>query len=248
LVLIVFASFTDAGYVSLPPQGVGLRWYRELINNHSFFSSLTTSLWVSAISAPIAAVIGVAAAVALARSSGPLRGAVELALLSPLLVPAVVVGLMLLQFYVVLGMRVTLLRLIAANVLLGMPYVVRTTTAAMSKADEQLEAAARTLGARRLRVFWRVTWPLIRPAVLAGTAFAGIVAFEDVGAALFLSRADATTLPVWIYTYVEQTSDPLVAAACGVLIVATALIALAIDRIAGIRTVVGARSSSDRNL
>jgi putative spermidine/putrescine transport system permease protein len=145
-------------------------------------------------------------------------------MLSPILFPAIVLGLALLVFYHRIGLAGSFLGLVTAHSVLTTPFVLRLVAASLADFDPAVEEAARNLGAGWWRTFFQVTLPLIRPGVLAGALFAFIISFDELVITLFLSGPGLETLPIRIFTYVEYSSDPTISAISTALIVAWTLI------------------------
>ena len=234
IAVVLVSSLTAAEYTSFPPEGLSLRWYLEIPRHPEFVESLRVSVGVAVVTGALAAVLGTAAALALVRYRFPGRDALNVLFLSPLMLPTVVLGIALLQFYTLVGITRTPLGLVCGHLVITVPYVVRLVGASLAGFDESLERAAMNLGATPWQAFTGVTLPLIRPGVVAGAAFATIVSFDDVNVALFLSSPRTVTLPVRIFTYIEQTFDPLVTAVCAVLIVLAAAGVVVIERSIGL--------------
>src|SRR5262249_25140661 len=144
------------------------------------------SLEAAIATAVIALALGTAAAYALARASLPGGFVVLQCLTAPLILPALVVGLALLQVYSRLGVSPSLASLVAGHAVVPLPYTVRTMYAAFSAYDATLDDAAATLGARPLRTFFKVTLPLVMPSVIAGGVFAFAISFSNIMISAFL--------------------------------------------------------------
>jgi len=239
IVVVVAASVSDTPTPEFPPRGLSLRWYAHALAEPSFTGSAVNSLWLAASATLLAAPVALAAAYAIVRCRFPGRDALQTFLLAPLVVPSLVVGLAILLAFAGLGLREVGLRLVAAHVLITFPYIVRTIIASLARLDVMVEEAARTLGASPLRAFWHVTLPLVRPGLIAGMLFAFIVSFDNVSLSLFLATAHTNTLPLAILNYVEYNFDPSVAAISTMLIAASLLIAVLLERLVGLRRVVG---------
>ena len=220
--IAVIASFTAGGTIAFPPQGWSLRWYSAFLADPDFVESAQTSIEVAVATAVIATPIGTAAAIGLARYEFPGRRAVAAFLTLPLAIPAVVLGLAFLVLYTAMGFGGTKEGIVAGHVVLTTPFVIRLVTASFAQFDPNLERAAAGLGASPGVVLRRVTLPGLRAGIAGGALFAGILSFDEVVVALFLSGPDATTLPVRIFTTVDQSPGPVVLAA-GAVLVALAL-------------------------
>jgi putative spermidine/putrescine transport system permease protein len=240
IVVVLIASLTAAEYTSFPPRGLSLRWYAEIPRHPEFLESFRTSVVVAAVSGALATALGTLAALALTRHRFRGRDALATLFLSPLMLPSIVLGIALLQFYTLTGVTRTPLAIVCGHLVITVPYVIRLVAASLAGFDRTLEAAAANLGATPWQAFRRVTLPLIAPGVAAGAAFATLVSFDDVSIALFLAGPTTVTLPVRIFAYIEQTFDPLVTAVCSVLIVLTALVVLVVERAIGLGRLFGA--------
>jgi putative spermidine/putrescine transport system permease protein len=239
IVVVVLASFTAAEYTSFPPHGLSLRWYLEIADNPEFIESFRVSAVVAVITGILATVLGTLAALVLVRERFPGRDAVNAFFLSPLMLPAVILGIALLQFYTRVGITRTPFALVCGHLVITVPYVIRRVAASLDGFDRTLELAAMNLGATPWQAFRRVTLPLIRPGIVAGATFAVIVSFDDVSISLFLAGPHSTTLPVRIFSYIEQTFDPLATAVCSVLILVAAVGVVEIERSIGLEKMFG---------
>jgi putative spermidine/putrescine transport system permease protein len=229
-VVVIAVSFNPTAILSFPPSGFSLRWYQNVVTYPQFQRAMWNSLLVTAGAVALAMPIGTAAALALAR--GRLRGRELWAtlLLSPLVVPGVAAGL----GFLILGAALGLLRsrsvLIAAHVALVLPFVVRSVWVSVRNLDSTLERAAASLGATPWRAFRRVTLPLLRPGLLAALLFAVIVSLNEFVVSLFISTRLTEILPVAMFTYVVNYTDPTIAALSTLFILGTFLIVWLADR------------------
>lgn len=217
LVVVIGASLEPRELLRFPPHGLSLRWYSEAWNSTLFLTAAKNSLIVAVFATLGALFLGVPAAYALARRNFPGREFVSGFLNSPLLVPELVMGLAILQILAVLGVANSLATLTLGHILICLPYVVRTMHAAILGIDPQVEEAAQSLGAGRLRVTTTVVLPIVRPALFASLLFAFLMSFDNAVISLFLVSGRASTLPIQIYNYVEYSLDPTVAAISTVL-------------------------------
>jgi putative spermidine/putrescine transport system permease protein len=240
IAVVLASSLTAADYTSFPPEGLSLRWYLAIPDHPEFLESFRISLVVALVTGALATALGTLAALALVRYRFAGRDALNAFFLSPLMLPAVVLGIALLQFYTLTGITRTPLGIVCGHLVITVPYVVRLVSASLAGFDRSLELAAMNLGATPWQAFRRVTVPLVRPGIVAGATFAVIVSFDDVSIALFLAGPHATTLPVRIFTYIEQTFDPLATAVCSVLILVALAAVLVIERSIGLGRMFGA--------
>jgi putative spermidine/putrescine transport system permease protein len=223
VVVVVLASLSTTSYLTVPPRGITLRWFGEVLRNPEFLDAIATSLVLAATATAGSLVLGTAAAYALVRRAVPGAAAVSACLMAPLVFPGVVIGVALLQFYAQVGVAGSFAGLAAAHVVITVPYVVRAVMASLTGVDGALEEAARVLGASPFVAFLTVALPLIRPGLVSGGLFSFIISFDNVPVSIFLLNVRQTTLPVKIFTMVEYGVDPSVAAVSTLLIVTTGL-------------------------
>ncbi len=234
LLMVVAVSFTGKGYLSLPTDGLSLRWYRAILDNPDFIDAFWMSVWLAFISASIAVLIAVPAALAIARKKFSGRDAIAAFLLSPLMIPHLVLGVAFLQFYSKIGMGGTFFGLAAAHVILITPYALRLALASATGLPNDAENAALTLGASKFIVFRRVTLPLIFPGVAGGWMLSFITSFDELTMSVFVASPATQTLPVRMYHHIAQTIDPLIASISTVMIVLTFGVMLILDRFYGL--------------
>ncbi|MGY4592765.1 putative spermidine/putrescine transport system permease protein [Bradyrhizobium sp. GM22.5] len=237
-VIVVATSFTSGETLQFPPKGFSFRWYEAFWESSQFIDSLKLSLYLAALVTLISLVIGFSAAYALERNHFAGREAIRALILSPLLMPAVILGLGLMQLQVWLGFSQTFMGMLVGHLVITLPYVVRTLTASMALFDRNLENAAMSLRASPFVVLRTITIPLLVPGLISGGVFAFVTSFGNVSLSVFLGAGSSVTLPVQVLAYVEQTVDPLVAAVSSVVILFTALAVFVADRLAGSRSVV----------
>ncbi|WID94545.1 ABC transporter permease [Bosea vestrisii] len=226
LVAIIWVSFFENKIISFPPTGYTLSWYATAWEMPRFRDGFATSLKLGVLATAISLAVGIPASVVLARGRFPGREAIQSLLLAPLIVPGIVAGaafyMFLIEAEIVTGVQVatTFTGLVIAHSLIALPWTVRLVTASLLGVDPQLREAALTMGARPFTAFRRVTWPVIRPGVVAGALFSFVVSFVDLEKSIFLVGPGTTTLPIVIVNYLEWSVDPTIAA------VATVQIAL----------------------
>lgn len=233
VVVTVLASVSDTDYLSVPPRGFTLRWFAAVLADPAWQSALRLSLTLAVLATLLALAIGLAAAYALHHRWVPGGEALATAMMTPLVLPAVVLGVALLQYAGLVGLRDNLLLVLLAHAVVVSPYVLRTSLAAMAGSDPALEEAARVLGSSRLGAFCRVTLPSILPGIAAGAVFAFITSFDEVSVTIFLLPPGESTVPIAIFTAVDQGVNPSVAAVSALLVLFTGTVLLLVERFAG---------------
>jgi putative spermidine/putrescine transport system permease protein len=207
-----------------------LRWYVNVVTYPQFQRAMWNSLLVTAGAVALAMPIGSAAALGLARGRPRAASLWATLLLSPLVVPGVAAGLGFLIVGAALGLLRSRTVLIVAHVALILPFVVRSVWVSVRNLDPTLERAAASLGATPWRTFRRVTLPLLRPGLLAALLFAVIVSLNEFVVSLFISTRLTEILPVAMFSYVVNYTDPTIAALSTLFIVGTFLIVWLADR------------------
>jgi putative spermidine/putrescine transport system permease protein len=241
--IVVLTALGGDPYVVFPPSSLTWRHFAEIPG--IYVRVFLTSVMLATVAAVVGTLLAVPAGLALVRGWLPGRGLVTAVLHAPLHVPWLVVGVAFLQFYVAIFDRLGLalsgsfLGLAIAHVAVTTPYVLTAVTARLASFDTRLEEAAYGLGAGRVRTFFLVTLPIVRPAVLAGAFFAFAVSFDNVGVSLFIFGASNTPLPVQIYGEVTQHLTHVMYAVSTATVGFSVLLTLAFARAGGMRAITG---------
>ena len=236
LAAVVWASFFANRILTFPPSGYTLSWYARAWALDDFRNGFITSLEVALFAVAASLAIGVPASLALVRYRFPGREAIQMTLLSPMVVPGIVSGSALfiafIQVEEVTDVQVagTLGGLLIAHALLALPWTVRLVSASLVGMDRSIEDAAASLGASRLSVLHRVTLPAIRPGLLAAALFAFVISFIDLEKSIFLVGPGRTTLQIALVNYLEWNLDSTVAAVATVQIAVIAVVLVIGDR------------------
>jgi putative spermidine/putrescine transport system permease protein len=222
ILIIVILSFSSATYLTFPPPAFGVRWYREYLGSDEWLAATWLSLSVAASTVLLATVLGTLAALGLARLPPVLRNLAAALILSPMIVPVIVVAIGIYYAYAQYGLVGSPVGLVLAHTCLAVPFVVTSVSASLAGLDRRLEQAALSLGATPFGTFRQVTLPLIRPGVLVGALFAFITSFDELIVALFLSGSGAVTLPRRMWDDLRFEIDPTIAAVSTLTVVLTA--------------------------
>ncbi|WP_063734723.1 ABC transporter permease [Streptomyces sp. RTd22] len=226
IIVIVVTSFGGDAFGSFPPSTWTLGWYRALFADGSKWpAALSLSVLVASITTVFSVVLGITAATALTRSELPLRSAVYALVLGPLLIPQVVTALGLFLLFEPAAMLGSPIAIALGHTVLASPIAVMILVATLRGIDERLEDAAASMGAGRLTVARRITFPLAAPGIVAAAIFSFITSFDEFFISQFLSSANTVTLPVQVFNALSYDVDPSVTAVSAVLI-AFAVLAL----------------------
>lgn len=234
ILIVCVVAFTPEGYLSLPTNGLSLRWFKAIAGYPEFISAFGDSLWLAALSSVIAVGVSVPAALVVARHQFPGREALCALILSPLMIPHVVLGVAFLRFFTQIGVSGTKISLVLAHVVIVLPFAFRLTLSTTTGMDRALEQAALSLGASGATLFRRVTLPLILPGVASGLVLAFINSFDEVTMTVFIAAPGATTLPVRLFLYIQDNIDPLVTSISAVLIALTVVVMALIEKLFGL--------------
>lgn len=225
---IVPLSFSAGSFLHYPLPGLSLRWYRDFADSEFWLPALWNSLLIGAAAAALATALGTLAAFGLWRAHFPGRAVVVAVLLSPMVVPVIVVAVALLLAFGPLGLTNSYTGLIVAHAALGAPFVVVTVLAALAGFDPVQLRAAAACGAGPLRAFRRVTLPQIAPGVAAGAVFAFATSLDEVVVVLFIAGPGQRTLPRQMFAGLNDQISLTIAAAATILILVSVLLLLAV--------------------
>lgn len=227
ILIVVALSFSSASYLTFPPPAFGIRWYRAYLGSGEWLASTWLSLGVAAGVVLLSTALGTLASLGLAHLPRAMRTVLGALILSPLIVPGIVVAIGI--YYVFARYRLvgSAAGLVLAHTCLAVPFVVTSVSASLAGLDRRLEQAALSLGASPWGTFRQVTLPLIRPGILVGALFAFITSFDELIVTLFLSGSGAITLPRRMWDDLRFAIDPTIAA------VSTLTIALTTASLAG---------------
>jgi len=245
IVIVVVSSFSAIGVLSFPPQSFTTRWYSEI--DPAYYRALAVSLITATMTVVIALGVGIPGALALARGRFPGRDALNAICLSPLMVPALVMGVATFQFSLIIWdwshitLGGTIPGLVIGHLTFAIPFVVRAVLAGHTRFDYSLEEVAQNLGASPWRTFFHVTLPILRPGVASGAIFAFLISLDEVPISLFMGGGDATTLPVKIFTAMEISFGGDILAVASVIVVVSVLLMLALDRVVGLERLFATR-------
>lgn len=223
----------------LPPPALSMRWFEKLVSLDYVTTGLATSLKIAVLTTAVDVLVGTAAAVALDRSNFHGRSLLMAAFLSPLIVPAVVIGFALLLFLSRIGIVDGFTRLLCGHIVITLPYVVRTVLASLTGRDRRLTEAALVLGATERQAFWNITLPLIRSGMITGAVFAFAVSLDDVAVSMFLTDPSTYTLPVALVSNMRASFDLTIAAAAVLLMAVSAVLIIVLERFVGFDRLLG---------
>lgn len=240
LAVVVLFSFSERSFFTFPPTGFSLKWYGAAWESNLFLVPALRSLLLAAVATLLAALLAVPAALGLRRMApGRLRSALEFAFLSPLVVPALIIGIALLYAFNRARLLDTFTALAVSHTLIVFPFMFRAVLTSALGLKQALIDAAAILGASPALTLRRVVLPALVPGIVAGAIFAAIVSLDQFTVSLFVTQSEQIVLPVALYKYLFDVNDPVAAAVSTVLVAFGLLTAVVIDRLGWLRHLAG---------
>ena len=231
ILITAAVSFNAANQSRFPPVGFSLRWWAEAASTR-WLSPLLYSVELAVAASACAVLLGLPLAIALVRGRFPGRDALAALALGPLVLPALVTGIALVQLLQLAGLGglFGFPALLIGHVVICLPFTVRTVGISLRAVPGRVELAAANLGASPARVFLLVTLPLIKSGLFAGAVFAFIQSFTDYSMSLFLAAPGIKPISVTILGYLEFGFTPTLAAVAVLTLVVPAVLILVVQR------------------
>lgn len=233
ILVIIPLSFSSSSFLSYPIPGWSLQWYHNLFSSPDWARATRNSFIVAPLATLLATTLGTMAAVGLARVNFFGKGALMSLLISPMVVPIVVVGVSTYLFFAKIGLSDTYAGLVLVHAALGAPFVLTTVLATLQSFNQNLVRASLSLGAPPLETFFRITLPIIAPGVISGALFAFATSFDEVVVTLFIAGPSQVTLPRQMFTGIRENISPTIAAVATLLILFTTALMLGLEWIRG---------------
>mgnify|MGYP001160601515 CR=1 FL=1 len=205
-------------------------WFERLAQNRRLIAATRNSLILGGATALTATALGTLAALALARHHFRGKQLLQALLIPPITIPWLILAVAMLIMFFWLGVPRSLLTLYLGHVTVQLPYTILVISARLTGIDPALAQAAASLGARPWRVFWRITFPLALPGILAAALFAFIVSFDNFVISYFLAPPGVSTLPVEIYSAIRTGFTPEVNAISTIVFLVSAAAILLVGR------------------
>ncbi|MBD2260010.1 ABC transporter permease [Pseudanabaena sp. FACHB-2040] len=226
IVVIVVFSFSQGRVLSLPIQGWTLDWYQQALADERLRTALGNSVQVAVVATAIATLLGTLASLALQRNQIYGKSLFRAAVVMPILLPGIITGVAMLSFFAALNIPLGLWTVIIGHATFGFPVVFNTVAARIAQLPKSLEEAAADLGAAPWEAFWRVLFPNLRSALIAGTLLAFTLSFDEIIVTIFLTGQD-NTLPMEIWARLRFGMTPEInATVCLILLVSVGLVLL----------------------
>jgi len=222
--IVIPMSFSASQYLEFPPREWSLRWYRNYLGSSSWMQATATSFQAGALTTLVATPLGTLAAYGLFTSR--LRAArwLNTLMLTPIIVPVILVAIGVFYVYVKLKMVNSLAGIVLAHSMLALPLVMLVVGSALKSFDMNQEMVARSLGASRARAFWTVTLPQIRFSLVSAALLSFLTSFDEVILALFIAGGDNSTLTRNMFNALRDQIDPTIAAISTLMILVTTVL------------------------
>ena len=229
ILAILPLSVNDSAFLTYPLRGFSTRWYEAVFASDKWRLAVQNSFLIGLPATLVATVLGTMAAIGLSLADFRGKGIVTAMMLSPLVVPIVIVAVALYFFFAPLGLTQSYTGLIIAHAALGSPFVVVTVGAALASFDRNLARAAAGLGAPPLVVFQRIMLPLLRPGVISGALFAFALSLDEVVTVLLLGAPHQRTIPREMFSGLRDSLNPSIAVVATLLTVLAVFLLLVIE-------------------
>lgn len=239
LVVTVLVSLSPSPVFAVPANTLSLTWYRHIAGLDGLVDSGLLTLQVALVATAASLVLGTLAAIAVVRGNFPGREVISTFLVSPLMLPGLVIGIATLQYFRALGLREALPSLLLAHVIVVLPFIMRTLTAGLARFDFALIDAARTLGLSYPWAILKVMVPVLAPSFMTGALFGFLASVDNYPVSIFLTDVYHKTLPIQLLQYLGESPDPTVAAVSALIIAMTILVLFAGDRLVGLNRMAG---------
>lgn len=229
LIVVYVLSFSSSPFLVFPPPGFSLQWYVKFAASPEWRTALVMSLKVAVVVASLATAVGAAAAFGLVRGEFPAKRLLFLFIVSPLLIPGIVVALSLYVSMSDLGMVGTYPSLVIGHLVFAVPFAVVIMLGAVRGLDRNLEHAAATLGASPSVTLRKVVLPLLAPAFGSAWVMSFLTSFDELLVTLFLLGRQPETLPIKMWSDIRIQIDPVISAASSIIVTVVILIIILIQ-------------------
>ncbi|WP_243856946.1 ABC transporter permease subunit [Paraburkholderia sp. BL6665CI2N2] len=229
--LMIPLSFDSASGLAWPPHGFSLQWYRQITDSPLWMQAITRSMLVGVGTGLLSMLIGTPAAFLLVRGGMRGKAAMLAFVLSPIVVPRMIIAVGIFYFFAKIGLVGSALGLVLAHTTVAVPYVVITMMAVLRNYDTRLDLAAQSLGARPLATLRRVTFPILGAGLMSSFLFAFATSFDELTIALFTSGGLSTTLPKQFWDEITMQISPVIAAVSTCLFIFIAALIWVADRL-----------------
>jgi putative spermidine/putrescine transport system permease protein len=235
VIIVILTSINSGLYLKFPPDGFSFQWFANYFSSGVLIDAFNTSVIVAFLSTFIATVLGTTASLFLVRYHGRLKHLYNVAILAPLLFPQILTSIALLLYYNETGMQnAHFIGLLIGHSIICLPYIYLCLLSVLTGYDWSLNEAARSLGASPMSVFWKITFPIIRPGMVSGAVFSFLISFDNFNISVLLIGPGTSVLPIQMYDYLRFEFDPTIAAVSTVNVLISLIVLVIVGRTVGI--------------
>ncbi len=225
--IVIPMSFSDSQYLEFPPSNWSVRWYDEYFGSSKWMRATVTSFQIGVLTMLVATPLGTAAAYALFVSGHRAARAVFMFLITPMIVPVILIAIGAFYAFGRVGLNNTITGLVLAHTVLAAPLVMIVITASLRNYDLNQELVARSLGASRLKAFFAITLPQIKFSVVTAALLSFLTSFDEVIIAIFVSGGVNATLTKHMFAALRDYIDPTIAAISTIMVLVSSVLLLA---------------------
>lgn len=224
--IVIPMSFSDSQYLEFPPETWSLRWYVEYFESSKWMRATATSFKVGILTMLVATPMGTMAAYALFVSGHKAARALFTFLITPMIVPVILIAIGTFYAYGRVGLNNSITGLVIAHTVLASPLIMIVITSALRNYDLDQERVARSLGATRIRAFFSITLPQIKFSVFTAALLAFLTSFDEVIISIFVSGGKNATLTKHMFSALRDYIDPTIAAISTIMILVSTTLLL----------------------
>ena len=224
--IVIPMSFSDSQYLEFPPSNWSIRWYDVYLESPKWMRATITSVQVAILTMLLATPLGIMAAYALFVSGHRAARAIFMFLITPMIVPVILIAIGTFYAFAQVGLNNTITGLVLAHTVLATPLVMIVITAALRTYDLNQERVARSLGATRLKAFFVITLPQIKFSVVTAALLSFLTSFDEVIVSIFVSGGSNATLTKHMFAALRDFIDPTIAAISTIMIVVSTTLLL----------------------
>ncbi len=212
LIVVIPVSFSSGLYLQFPPPGFSLQWYRDFFEDPQWMDATILSVEIASTVVVLSVAIGSLSAFVIVRMPFPGIGVIRTILMTPLIVPSIVVAIAVYSVYVTFHLVGSFIGIVLAHTILALPFTVVLMVAGFQRVDRRLEEASYTMGASVWRTLGRITLPVLYPSIFAAAVFAFIASWDEIIMVIFIGGGAGTTLPLRMFNYLRTEINPTIAA------------------------------------
>jgi putative spermidine/putrescine transport system permease protein len=225
--IVIPMSFSDSQYLEFPPSNWSIRWYDVYLESPKWIRATVTSIQVGVLTMLLATPLGTMAAYALFVSGHRAARAIFVCLITPMIVPVILIAIGTFYAFGRVGLNNTITGLVMAHTVLAAPLVMIVITSALRNYDLNQERVARSLGATRVKAFFVITLPQIKFSIVTAALLSFLTSFDEVIIAIFVSGGSNATLTKHMFSALRDFIDPTIAAISTIMILVSTTLLLA---------------------